>query len=272
MSALRDAALGYAARGWQVFPLQTMGKKPMVKKADGGRGYLDATTDHAQITNWWSRWPEANIGLACAPSGMVALDVDGPAGVASLQAHPGPVPVSLATVTARGFHLLYSAPEGRQARPSAAGVDGWTGLDVRSNGYVVMPPSVHPSGHRYRWDRATAGVGIVAAPEWLLYAEPEPRPVRRAVVELGDAPGTRYGVAALRGLLVELAGATQGSRHDTLYRVAVRVAELVAAGHVAAGEARRRVEMAAAAAWAGEDADHEITRAIADAWVRGGAA
>src|SRR5215469_11221378 len=70
---LLAAALAYAARGWAVFPLQPGGKKPMA----GSNGFKDATIDHAQIEAWWTKNPDANIGIATgAASGISVLDVD----------------------------------------------------------------------------------------------------------------------------------------------------------------------------------------------------
>src|SRR5436309_714656 len=52
------AALEYAARGWRVHPLVPRDKKPLLD------AWPDkATTDAATIISWWTRWPDANVGL-----------------------------------------------------------------------------------------------------------------------------------------------------------------------------------------------------------------
>src|SRR5215469_3805189 len=70
-----EAALRYAARGWPVFPCQWQGegrKRPLIE-----RGLHAATIDSAIVTNWWTRWPEALIGLPTGdPIGCVVLDID----------------------------------------------------------------------------------------------------------------------------------------------------------------------------------------------------
>ena len=75
MSELGDTALAYAARGWPVFPLKPGQKVPLIAKRDGGSGVYDATIDPEQIKAWWTRTPDANIGLACG-SYFWVLDVD----------------------------------------------------------------------------------------------------------------------------------------------------------------------------------------------------
>ena len=70
-------ALGYAARGWPVFPCQPGQKIPATQ-----HGYRDATTDPDQITAWFSRHPGRNLAIATGAPGPDVLDVDqhGPAG------------------------------------------------------------------------------------------------------------------------------------------------------------------------------------------------
>jgi hypothetical protein len=60
-----------------------------------------------------------------------------------------------------------------------------------------------------------------------------------------------------------------GARNDTLYRVAVRLAELARAGHLAGPEVLRRVEIAAAHAYGGEDL-YEQAGTIASAFRKAG--
>ena len=150
-NALLSAALRYAARGWAVFPCQPRGKAPAT-----AHGVHDATCDPAQIRRWWTRLPEANIGLACGPSGLVVMDLDGGDGLETwerLRLAHGFADDTLCSATSRGLHFLYAAPAGC-AIGNSAGKPG-PGLDVRARGgYIIAPPSVHPTGHVYAWDDA----------------------------------------------------------------------------------------------------------------------
>jgi putative DNA primase/helicase len=99
-------ALAYAAMGWPVFPLRPGRKVPLIAKAVGGNGVHDATCDEAQVKAWWTRSPDANLGLACGVA-FWGLDVDykgwpdvdpeaafpdGADTITALQQHFGPLP------------------------------------------------------------------------------------------------------------------------------------------------------------------------------------
>jgi hypothetical protein len=103
MMTLLDIALTYAAKGWQVFPCQPGGKKPITT-----HGLKDATTNRAQITAWWQREPNANIALATgAISNVMVLDVDSEdaeAELRKLEAAHGELPESVEAITGKGRH------------------------------------------------------------------------------------------------------------------------------------------------------------------------
>ena len=145
---LMRAALAYAKQGIPVFPCR--GKRPMTT-----HGLKDATTDPEQIAEWWTKWPNANIG-ACTgkASGFWALDVDGDAGRASmgvLVARHGQLPKTCAQKTGSGGYHFYFAANGQEVRNSASQLE--PGLDIRGDGgYVIFPTSIHPdTGLPYVW-------------------------------------------------------------------------------------------------------------------------
>ena len=77
------------------------------------------------------------------------LDVDGldaEGELRKLEAANGALPASVETITGRGRHVYLKWP-GVPVRNSAGKLA--PGLDIRGDGgYVVCPPSVHPSGRR----------------------------------------------------------------------------------------------------------------------------
>jgi hypothetical protein len=145
LSRLGRAAVAYAERGWHVFPLRPRAKQPLI-----ARGFLEATSDVERVTAWWRQHPTANIGMWPGQSGFVILDLDGPEGVASAEALGVLAEPTLECATGRedgGRHLYFRRPTfsvpNRELAPK---------LDVRGDaGYVVVPPSIHPTGKLYAW-------------------------------------------------------------------------------------------------------------------------
>jgi hypothetical protein len=228
------AALAYVARGWSVFPLRPGGKEPLTK-----HGLQDATQDAAQVEAWWRRWPDANIGNGCGPSGLLVVDADhgeGQAGWADLCALMGGHPPTLAVRTRRGFHLYFRADKGAPWARSSSGRLA-PHVDTRgAGGYVVAPPSVHPSGRRYQWlDEAAP---LADAPAWLRElltprARPLPADTPRPLVPWAQASGvTPYGGAALARVIDQLRGAAEGTRNDSLNAAAFSLGRLVAGGEL----------------------------------------
>jgi len=124
-----------------------------------------ATPDEAQLGAWAARWPGANWGVATGrTSGFFVLDVDGPEGVASLDAH-GPRPRTATQETGRGgLHLLFRLPDFPVGNSVKRLADG---LDVRGDGgQIVLAPSVTTGP--YRWLAPPWELAPQVAPGWLL--------------------------------------------------------------------------------------------------------
>jgi len=228
------------------------------------QGIYEASTDPSTLAAWWGRWPWANIGIATgARSGIVVVDVDRPAGEASLQVvenELGPLPVTLRAVTGGGgLHLLYAHPGGLRNR--VGGLPGYPeclpNVDLRADGgAIVAPPSSHVSGAPYRW--LDPSVPLAPAPSWL--REP-PRPTVVIPAESrGPGHDTGYGLSALRREIGQLLGVEGGDRNHRLNRAAFSLGMLVAGGELS--EALVQAELSAAGVAIGLDA-YEVERTIA---------
>jgi hypothetical protein len=145
-----------------VFPCRPHDKRPAT-----AHGCKDATTDVIAIQAWWRENPNYNIGIATgAISGIFVLDVDGAeAALSRLEAQLGKIPPTVEVITARGRHLYFKYPDTPVGNTASKIADG---IDTRGDGgYVLAPPSVHPSGRRYCWSVDSANA-ITDAPQWLL--------------------------------------------------------------------------------------------------------
>jgi len=146
-STLARAALKYAEHGWHVFPLLPRGKHPLIKN---GGGFLAATSNTETVAAWWRGQPNANIGLWPGQSGLVVIDVDGPDGEATGRALGLWSEPTLECRTGRadgGRHCYFTRPDF-----TVSNVAIGHKIDVRGDaGYVILPPSIHPSGKVYSW-------------------------------------------------------------------------------------------------------------------------
>lgn len=163
-------ALAYAQRGWHVLPLEPGQKQPLGRLVP--RGMLDATTEDGTIREWWKRAPNAGVGIALAQSGLVAVDVDprngGTDTFEQLQASHGSLRSDVMAFTGGGGeHHVFVVPPGAQLNlPGTLG----PGIDLKCNGYIVVEPSVHPSGKAYGWEASSSpldGVAPSPLPDWL---------------------------------------------------------------------------------------------------------
>jgi hypothetical protein len=180
----RSPNLGVAARslagaGVPVFPCVVEGKRPLTR-----RGFLDASSDPEQVAAWWSRTPNANIGIPTgAASGVVVVDVDvhGPHdGRAAYQRATDAGLVDGAGLLARtptgGTHVYFPATPGKEQRSwQAADV----GVDFRGDGgYIIAPPSRRIIDGNVRLyevaDIAAHSVGTVDAARLRDFLDPRP--------------------------------------------------------------------------------------------------
>lgn len=160
---LLDAALAYSRRRLSVIPLLPRDKRPAIPSWEK---HQRERASEEQIRRWWGENPAYNIGVVTGGvSGLVVLDLDGPEGRESVKAFDLP-PTPIAA-TGRGQHWYFRHPGGHVANA----VKVLPGCDVKADGgYVVAPPSIHPSGARYTWLDCLSPNDVDPAPlpEWVL--------------------------------------------------------------------------------------------------------
>ncbi|MEV1109134.1 bifunctional DNA primase/polymerase [Micromonospora sp. NPDC049751] len=250
-----DAALRYAAAGIPVLPLHTPrraggcscrqaaacpspGKHPRLR-----HGLREASTDPALLRWWWSRWPEANIGLATGTL-LDVCDIDTADGLRTIMdvlddARPqGPV-----VRTGSGWHLWFAQTGYANRVGVVHGVD-WRGR----GGLVVAPPSLHTTGRRYTFTQQFDRVLPDCPPALRRLFSPPPQLVPEpatasptAATETRIADPDRYGLAALNGEIGRIIAAprpvtragqriTAGGRNAALHLAAFRLGQLAARG------------------------------------------
>lgn len=279
-ATLSKSAEYYGARGWKVFPVHGItpegnctcgsphdgdesqrklkGKHPAIREWN-----QKATNESRQIAEWWAENPHYNIGLACRESEFVVADTDPRnGGIESLDKLEIELNVSLPhTVESltgvyeidgkevRGRHFFMHAPEGIAFRGNLASkkeAENLAGIDIKHNGYVILPPSKHASGVSYEWreghDPATADISEV--PSDLLEVIAKGKERSRGTSELiseekivsireSSKETTPYGAKALDREMETVANCTEGGRNNQLFQSGAAIGELIAGGHIA---------------------------------------
>jgi len=164
-----DTARRYLARGWSLLPLRSQDKRPLVAWEPLQSSHPSAE----QVADWFGRWPDANIGIVTGEiSNLIVLDIDpkhgGDASLDRLERQFGQLPATIEVTTGGGGHHFYFAHPGGLIR-SRTGLA--QGVDLRGDGgYIVAPPSIHPSGHPYLWavGHSPEDVALAALPRWIL--------------------------------------------------------------------------------------------------------
>jgi hypothetical protein len=199
---------------------ESQGKHPRTQ-----HGLKDASCDPGVIRQWWKQWPRANVGLV---TGVLfdVLDVDGPQALEFLEKlDPGLTSLNGPMVcTGRGWHLYVQATGLGNRAGLLPGVD-WRG----TGGYVVAPPSLHPSGNAYQWSQGLE-LELPLCPPWLLdLLAPEKPPV--GPVEPLERPqlvnGKGYAHSALEAECRDVAQTGKGQRNHALNRAAFNLGQLV---------------------------------------------
>ena len=179
LSTLGRAALKYAKSGFKVFPCTPREKSPLGELAPNG--HRDATTDPALIQQWWHQQPDANIGFV-PPPGYAVVDVDPQNGgdesfkVLANGAAEAFRDTLQAETGGGGWHYLFSdAPEGLPGK-LAKGID----LKRHGRGYIVVSPSIHPSGRRYKW---ASGFNLDEIQPWPPCLTPKDEPASKKTAD-----------------------------------------------------------------------------------------
>ena len=189
----------YLARelGWKIIPLygviagkctcgnshlkdpQSIGKHPTIS------GWMNACSDDTeQLKKWFTDHDELNFGIVAVRSSLAVLDFDVREGGleeywAMYSLYMDQIGITVAVETGidsyagkreRGIHEYYLLPSGHHRFPKNLLRLGRSGVDVKVNGYLVGPGSIHKSGVRYRWapNRAPWEVGVDSLGDQLL--------------------------------------------------------------------------------------------------------
>jgi len=133
---LIQKAKEYLKLGLTPIPLKPRAKTPLIS----WKKYQRERPTEKDIELWWGKWPSANIGLVTGHmSRLTVLDCDSEEAYQEAKRRGLPeCPIDL--------YFAFSGETNFQKR------DNLSETDLRGEGgYVVAPPSIHPSGKPYEW-------------------------------------------------------------------------------------------------------------------------
>jgi len=141
MDALRIAH-SWLDQGIAVIPIGYRSKRPMFDLIGSWEQYKNTLPCCSQIAAWFDR-PLVNLAIITGWQNLVIVDFDKMPAYDMWQAgNKGKATYTVST--GRGMHLYYFVD----------GLPGhtlkWWGGEVKSTGYCLAPPSIHPSGRRYQ--------------------------------------------------------------------------------------------------------------------------
>jgi hypothetical protein len=245
-----EAAELYASLGIPVIPCNWKPNKDgAIKKYPllGEGGLYLATTDSAQIKEWWAKWPEALIGVPMGRRvGLWATDIDckgdtdGRKIWQDLQVEHDIVNTRTHLTGTEGHHLLWLWNDNFPVRCGNGKLPKGIGEVKGEGGYVIFPPSPYQlNGHEVRYG-VSEDIEPEPAPDWLYDLIIGSRPKSNGPWTGGYDWDPEYGRKKLDKLCERLRTAQQG-HWDEACRVVKMFAQEVAGGAFDIAEAKKKI-------------------------------
>lgn len=140
---LRHTALEWHRNGYSVFPIQHGGKRPLVRWS----AYADAPAPISQLLRWFRG--DSNMAVACGgQKHLTVVDFDTQSGYYKMLARVnddirGIIDRTYKVKTGRGLHVYFNVESRSRKNVEEK-------IDIKGDGgYVLVPPSLHPSGSVY---------------------------------------------------------------------------------------------------------------------------
>lgn len=288
----------YAEQGWKLIPCHGVAAtgclcgKSHQGSSDAGKhpALLDwpsrATSEKEQLLKWFGNGSLNNVGVVCRQSGLVVIDVDPRNGgdESFLQLESllgGAIPTTVTALTGqylvkgknvRGRHFYFKTDPNINFIKDFSRL-GLKGIDIKSNGYVMLPPSSHISGLKYEWEEGLSPFDTVIS---------ELSPQMQSIMVKGITNPTsstsqvnfdfdQYkNVIATSSAKRELAKQVDriksktfvGQRNIALNEAAFVLGQFIGGGQISVEEATEALTEAARYAFSGEDAEIEIASVL----------
>jgi len=182
-----DYAREYVTQGFSVIPLKPKGKRPGIKS---WKPYQDRVATDDELVKWFGGGSDNNIGIVTGSiSGLAVVDLDSEEAITFSQANS--FPHAPTVQTGKGLHLYYRYQDGIRNFQKR---DDLPGIDLRGDGgYVVAPPSIHPSSSQYHWidGKGSTDIPLAVLPSLVLAKAPADKTPMKELLRGGVSKGSR---------------------------------------------------------------------------------
>jgi hypothetical protein len=234
-------ALAHITRELYIFPCED--KRPVFTNWQN-----QATLDPDIIDEWWSRYPDDNIGVACGLSSVIVVDLDVKNGIDGVAAFDELLraqglthwPDTYTVKTPSGGYHLYFWNTGDHGNSTGSLPKG---IDIRGKGGLVIGAGSSIDGNFYECVNSDAPIEM---PDFLWEIIQTPGPSAHSSVcgvneDLTRMPETLI-KKKVNGILDWLDKAQPGERNNSLFWASCKLGDYVAAGRIVLGEAERLLE------------------------------
>lgn len=168
LKTILDWSRWYVKKGFSVIPIKRKNKKPPA--IPSWKEYQDRLPTDKELIEWFDNGKKYNIAIVTG-KGKVAVDLDSDKAVNF--AKENNFPISPLSKTGKGYHIIYHyKDEVRNFQKR----DDLPDIDLRGDGgYILVEPSIHPSGHQYQWieGKGLDDLPLADLPEIILAKSPE---------------------------------------------------------------------------------------------------
>jgi hypothetical protein len=140
----------YLSYGWSVVPIAQGTKTPCIQWTE----YQTRLPTLGEWNYWVYKFQGCGIALICGKfSGVIGLDCDGKEAIEWLTDELGEFPTAPYVKTMRGYRWLVRSPQTHVKPYTKAFGDGVSFTLLGDNSCFLLPPSLHPTGIKYQWDK-----------------------------------------------------------------------------------------------------------------------
>jgi hypothetical protein len=199
----------YLSKGFSIIPMKPRQKSPVVRWKE----FQFRKPAQKEFKKWFGHKSRYGIAIVTGKiSGICVMDFD------SVEAYQKTIgsglPETPTVKTSKGYHAYFKYPDGTSNFQNRVAISGF---DIRGDGgYVVAPPSFHPSGVRYEWveGKSLDDIPLAELPEWVM------RELRTPAYPPQHKNRQGHMLMQKRSINELLQGVDKGERNHSITRIA----------------------------------------------------